>query len=190
MNGMQDEEKKEETRKEKRELEKEIKKRKTFLDEQKLNIELADLEKVKDDSNKCYAVIKKMKKKKSSLFVNDKSGKLAGTDLAKAEIIQEHFRKMLAPDNQIVKDYPPTKLHQPFTTEEISQAARRMKNGSSPGCDDINGEYIKYASAEIHKYIADTLNRTFETGKPIEELQLGILTPLQKPGIWKEERPT
>ena len=36
--------------------------------------------------------------------------------------------------------------------------------------------------AEIHKYIADTLNRTFETGEPIEELQLGILTPLQKPG--------
>ena len=68
-----------------------------------------------------------MKKKKSSLFVNDKSGKLAGTDLAKAEIIQEHFRKMLAPDNQTMKDYPPTKLHQPFTTEEISQAARRME---------------------------------------------------------------
>ena len=89
---------------------------------------------------------------------------------------------MLAPDNQIMKDYPPTKLHQPFTTEEITQAARRMKNGSSPGCDDINGEYIKYAPAEIHKYIADTLNRTFETGEPIEELQLGILTPLQKPG--------
>ena len=145
MNGMQDEEKKEETRKEKRELEKEIKKRKTFLDEQKLDKELADLENVKDDSNKCYAVIKKMKKKKSFLFVNDNSGKLAGTDLAKAEIIQEHFRKMLAPENQIMKDYSPTKLHQPFTTEEIGQAARRMKNGSSLGCDDINGEYIKYA---------------------------------------------
>ena len=26
------------------------------------------------------------------------------------------------------------------------------------------------------------MNRTFETGEPIEELQLGILTPLQKPG--------
>ena len=59
-----------------------------------------------------------------------------------------------------------------------------MKNGNSPGCDDINGEYIIYAPAEIHKYIADTLNRTFETGEPIEELQLelGILTPLQKLG--------
>ena len=115
------------TRKEKRELEKEIEKRKTFLDEQKLNKELADLENVKDDLNKCYAVIKKMKKKKSSLFVNDNNGKLAGTDLAKAEIIQEHFRKMLAPENQIMKDYHPTKLHQPFTTEEIGQAARRME---------------------------------------------------------------
>ncbi len=30
--------------------------------------------------------------------------------------------------------------------------------------------------------MADILNRTFETGEPLEELQLGILTPLQKPG--------
>ena len=89
---------------------------------------------------------------------------------------------MLAPENQIMKGYPPTKLHQPFKTEEIGQAAKIMKIGSSPGCDDVNGEYLKYAPTEIHKYIADTLNRTFETGEPIEELQLGILTSLLKPG--------
>ena len=89
---------------------------------------------------------------------------------------------MLAPTNQEIKIYPPSKLEKPFTTEEISQAASKLKNGKSAGCDGTQAEYIKYAPVEIHKQIAIIFNRIAETGEQLKELNLGILTPLQKPG--------
>ena len=85
---------------------------------------------------------------------------------------------MLAPTNQEIKIYPPSKLEKPFTTEGISQAASKLKNGKSAGCDGTQAENIKYAPVEIHKQIAIIFNRIPETG----ELNLGILTPLQKQG--------
>ena len=51
---------------------------------------------------------------------------------------------MLAPTNQEIKIYPPSKLENPFTTEEIIQAASKLKNGKSAGCDGTQAEYIKY----------------------------------------------
>lgn len=56
-----------------------------------------------------------------------------------------------------------------------------MKNGLSAGVDELNDEFIKYATQEIHKSIADILNYVAETGDFPEEIKLGILTPLQKP---------
>ena len=89
---------------------------------------------------------------------------------------------MLAPTNQEIKIYPPSKLEKPFTTEEISQTASKLKNGKSAGCDGTQAEYIKYAPVEIHKQIAIIFNQITETGEQLKELNLGILTPLQKPG--------
>ena len=102
---------------------------------------------MKVDSNRCYAAIRilKNKNKMNELYVHDEDGNLGGTESAKANIITEHFTKMLAPTNQEIKIYPPSKLEKPFTTEEIGQAASKLKNGKSAGCDGTQAEYIKYA---------------------------------------------
>ena len=52
----------------------------------------------------------------------------------------------------------------------------------SAGCDGTQAEYIEYALVENHKQIAIIFNRIAENGEQLEELNLGILTPLQKPG--------
>ena len=155
------------------------------LEERSFNRDLAELELLKDDSNKCYTAIRKMNRKstkKSNIYVHDKDGHFGGTDSAKTDIITEHFIRMLAPDNQEIKNYLPSKIQQPFTAAEFSQAASRLKNGKSAVCDDTQAEYIKYAPVEIYEQIATILNRVTETGEDLEELHLGILTPLQKPG--------
>ena len=85
----------------------------------------------------------KNKNKRNELYVHDEDGNLGGTD--SANIITEYLTKMLAPTNQEIKIYPPSKLEKPFTTEEISQAASKLKNGKSAGCDGTQAEYIKYA---------------------------------------------
>ena len=70
----------------------------------------------------------------------------------------------------------------PFTGDEIYEAAKSMKNGKSSGIDDIHAEHIKYAPSSIHENIAHILNTTGKDGNPPDELKIGILTPLPKPG--------
>ena len=57
-----------------------------------------------------------------------------------------------------------------------------MKNGKSPGIDEVNVELIKYATQEIYSKIADIYNSIASTGLHPKELTSGILTPLQKSG--------
>ena len=70
----------------------------------------------------------------------------------------------------------------PFTGDEIYEAAKSMKNGKSSGIDDIHAEHIKYAQPSVHENIAHILNTTAKYGNPPDELKIGILTPLPKPG--------
>ena len=73
----------------------------------------------------------------------------------------------------------------PFTGNEIYEAAKSMKNGKSSGIDDIHAEHIKYAPPSINsrKYSTNIiLNTTAKDGNPPDELKIGILTPLPKPG--------
>ena len=163
-------------------MKKQILARIKVLEESILNKDLAEIEMMKVDSNRCFAAIRKLKNKnkRNELYVHDEDGNLGGTDSAKANIITEYFTKMLAPTNQEIKIYPPSKLEKPFTTEEISQAASKLKNGKSAECDGTQAEYIKYAPVEIHKQIAIIFNRIAETGEQLKGLNLGTLTPLQK----------
>ena len=94
---------------------------------------------------------------------------------------------MLAPDNKkenIIGCQPHT-MRNPFTAVEIEKAAKKLKNGKSPGPDSVELELIKYAPVELHGQIADIFNRVAETGESVVELVLGCLRPLQKPGKTK-----
>ena len=91
---------------------------------------------------------------------------------------------MLAPEGKEsnILELPPHKMVTPFTADEITKAAKKLKNGKSPGPDNVELELIKYAPTELHKEIATIFNKVAETGEPVTELVLGLLRPLQKPG--------
>ena len=124
-------------------------------------------------------------KKPRPLQIKDENNKMAGTDERKAEVITNYFKRMFAPDgyNIQIKEYRPTKMTIPFTGEEVNRAAKRLKNGKSGnGTDTLHAEFIKYADENIHENMAVIFNVVAETGDNPEELQLGVLTPLEKPG--------
>ena len=73
----------------------------------------------------------------------------------------------------------------PFTEAEITKNVTSMKNGKSPGPDNLNTELIKYAPPVIHQEIAHIYNQIAEKDNFPTELKLGTLTPIQKPGKQK-----
>jgi exonuclease III len=173
-------------RKERKALTKLIKRKISEHEKNEIEEKIKSLELSKNDSNRYYQVLRDLNRDKSKtpLYVNDKDGNVASTEKEQAEIITEHFQKMLAPDNAPPnnKIYTPHQMTKPFTANEIQKATQGMKNGKSSGIDEINAEHIKYAPTSIHNSIAEIFNTTAKEGNPPSELQIGILTPLPKPG--------
>ena len=117
--------------------------------------------------------------------MQDEDGNIASSEKDQAEIISHHFCQLLAPDDALtntIKSYAPCAMITPFTGDEIYEAAKSMKIGKSSGIDDIHAEHIKYAPPSIHANIAHILNTTATDGNPPDEIKIGILTPLPKPG--------
>ena len=161
-------------------------------EEKEIDKKLEQLENIKNDSNKYHTVMRDMRrvKNKQQLLVTDEEGKVAGTTEKKLELIRNYFMSTLSPENmkEEIINYPPHKMEDPFTEQEITKIAKRLKNGKSPGIDNLSAEYIKYAPASVHEEIAVILNNTAETGDSPEHLVRGLLNPLQKPG--KKKGPT
>ena len=176
-----------ELKKERKKINRNINKILKSIEETEVENLLKDIEKKKDDSNKCYEAIRtlKQRKPKKPIIVKDQeTGYIAGTPKAQADIITKHFSNMLAPESskQNFINYEPCEMTTPFDKEEIEKAARKLKNNKSTGIDEIKAELIKYAPQNVFETIADIYNTTAKTGKHPEELIAGILTPLQKPG--------
>ena len=70
----------------------------------------------------------------------------------------------------------------PFIKKEISEAAKRLKNGRNAGIDNINNELIKYAANDIYEQITVIFNQMAITGELPSQIKTGLLTLLQKPG--------
>ena len=113
-------------------------------------------------------------------MVEDKNKKIASTEEEQVKIVSEYFKKMLAPEGKEsnILEFPPHKMVTPFTADEIAKAAKKLKNGKSPGPDNVELELIKYAPIEVHKEIATIFIKVAETGEPVTELVLGLLRPL------------
>ena len=71
-----------------------------------------ELESLKDDPTKYFQASRRlqMKTPKKPLFIKDKNGNVPSTDKEKAEVIKEHFKSALAPEQMRaeIKEYPPT----------------------------------------------------------------------------------
>ena len=173
-------------------MKKETKERLIEVETQHINSKLETIETMKNDSTRYFAALKELKscRKQESLVVKDKEGKVAVTDEEQIKIISKYFQEMLAPDNKKdnIIECQPHAMRNPFTAIEIEKAAKKVKNGKSPGPDNVELELIKYAPIELHRQIAEIFNRVAETGESVAELVLGLLRPLQKPG--KAKGPT
>ena len=76
-------------------------------------------------------------------------------------------------------------MTKPFTKEEVKSAVKCLKNNKSPGPDEITAEQLKHSPDIVFEKMADIYNHVAKTGNYPEELKLGILIPLQKPGKLK-----
>jgi len=184
--------KREELRKERRKVKREIDGIVKNLEERELDEKLKYIEGMKNDSNKTHHAVRELRnlKPKKPLYVEDENNQIAGSVEAQIKVIHEHFKNVLGPEvdennNEINYEnhkYKPKKMEKPFTTDEIEKAVKSMKNGKSAGIDELHSELLKYAPSCVKQEIADILNTVAETGEYPKELRTGILTPLQKPG--------
>ncbi|MCP3927643.1 MAG: hypothetical protein GY705_00905, partial [Bacteroidetes bacterium] len=84
--------------------------------------------------------------------------------------------------NKKMEDIVPKEMNKPFTTEEIKNATQKLKNNKSPGLDELLGEQVKFGPDIVHCTIAEILNAAAKTGEHPDELNTGLLNPLQKAG--------
>ena len=190
--SLTDTQKMKDNQRELREVKKAAKKRMKEVETQQINNKMTSIEAMKKDSTRYFAALKELNssKKQENLVVKDKDGKTAATEEEQINIITKYFQKMLAPKgkSENILECEPHKMKNPFTADEIEKAAKKLKNGKSPGPDNVELELIKYAPIEIHEQIAAIFNKVAETGDSVIELVLGLLRPLQKTG--KAKGPT
>ena len=156
--------------------------------EKKLENDIEEIEKSKDDSHRMFKAIRVIQKKRDTEpLIIKKGDNIIGNTEEKIEEISKHFQKCFqCTEPESIPDIVPQKLKIPFTVSEVEKAVKSLKNNKSAGCDNIKSENIKYAPCTF-KHITNILNHIAETGEYPEEIKSGLLTPLQKPG--KEKGP-
>ena len=147
-----------------------------------LDLELKDIEKYKDDSNKCYQAIQKINshKPRKPLTIFDNDFKRITSEEDQVVVITDHFSKLFSYGDKPSKPTP-SMMDPPYTSEEIEKAAGKLKNKKAVGRDEVQAELIKYGCNELYEQIAKLLNVTSETGNYPEEIRRGLLNPLAKP---------
>ena len=162
----------------------------TRIKQEKIEKEIQEIEALKDDSNRMYRAVRNLQRtsKKAPLVIDTTEGKTTdpGTQV---NIISDFFNQMFTTSTAAkIDDIPPQKMRDAFTKDEVTKAIRSLKNGKSPGADDLSAEYLKHGPDIVHHRIAELLNHIAETGDFPNEIKHGVLIPLQKPG--KKKGPT
>ena len=179
-------ERKESLKKERLYIKKEINYRMKKLEEKEIDEKMAHIESIKDDNTRYHYAMRDINKptQKVPILVKDSEGNIPGSTSEKIKIIEEYFKKTLAPlhmqDEYL--DSPPCKMATPFTAAEITSIVKRLGNDKAAGPDRIQAEFLKYAPQSIHQEIANIFNITAETGDVPTAMIHGLLCPLQKPG--------
>ena len=130
-----------------------------------------------------YKAVNKLKstEPRKNILVQGPNGKVTN-NRQQAEIISQHFHHIFFSENQEDFEVKPAKMNPPFQRQEIEKAIKSLKDGKSPGIDNLQSELIKHGPTEITDGIVNILNKIAETGIYPKELNEGILIPLPKPG--------
>ena len=159
-----------------------IKSRLKFLEDTKYEKELKEIEQ-KNDEQKCHAAVRllKSKKPKKTLKVTNSKNQILTSEKDQVAEITTYFKTIFEKDYIEETYYPPCKIDQPFTAEEIEKSIRKLKNNKSAGPDNMVAETLKYAPNEVMEEIAKIFNISTESEDFANILREGILTPIQKP---------
>ena len=160
---------------------KQLKKELRNDNDKQLDLELQDIEKCKDDSNKCHQVISKIQSlepwKPLVIFDSELNRITSAED--QVTVITDHFTNLFSSEDKPV-NVPPVKMEPEYNAEEIEIASKKLKNNKAAGLEEVNAELIKYGCRELYKQIASLLNVTSERGDYPKEIRRGILTSLAK----------
>ena len=140
-----------------------------------------------NENQRMYEAVKKninkmrpMRPKQPSVIKSDEG--LTTNGETQTKIIAKYFTDIFWKDAEPMPDLRPTKISNPFTSNEIKKAVSKMKMNKSPGCDEIPVELIMYAPDCVYQSIAEIFNQIASDGDCPKEINHGILVPLQKPG--------
>ena len=155
----------------------------TFLAEERISELANEIEGVGSDANRYFGILKQLqrKEKKKALIIDSKDGQTTDPQ-EQANLIADHFESVFTmPD--VNNNMPQHRtLDEPFTAKEIAKAIQSLKTNRAPGIDFLQTELVKNAPKDIQIHIANILNNMATTGEIPEDIQLGILDPIQKPG--------
>ncbi len=108
---------------------------------------------------------------------------VTASEQKQVKIVTEYFRQVFSKESEKdVEDIKPVEMKKPFEAEKIRAAVKKLKNNKSSGIDNISAETIKHSPAIVHRRIAEIFNEMAKTGEVPEEIIMGILVPLPKPG--------
>ena len=151
--------------------------------EEQMEKKVENLEKLKDDSRKMFAVIRDLKPEKKKNVVVETPEGITSSTCKKLEEISKHFKTLFHKENEEdIEEIAPIDMTNPFTAGEVRKAISKLKDNKSPGIDNICAEMLKSAPSEIDEEIAKLMNDMAATGSAPKEITLGILVPLPKPG--------
>jgi hypothetical protein len=139
------------------------------------------------------------KKKPMKLIIEDEDGFLTtgpmnllktGTEYYKNKFTKDNNKETVTPIDKFVGE--PRRLNQEITAEEVTEATRKLKNNRSVGPDGINSELYKYAGPNSMKKLAERFNEMMKTHEVIEDIEEGLIIPLNKEETsrtWNKTRP-
>ena len=109
---------------------------------------------------------------------------------------KEHFQKLNQVYREVQADFNPTQILEPnqndsgnsdlqelnrdYTTADIEKLIKKLKNGKSPGSDNIIGEYLKNSPEILIETIVNLFNLVLKTGVVPSNWCVGIIIPLFK----------
>ena len=108
----------------KKEMNRKLKKK----EEQELDRKMEHLEKITDDNTRYHYVMREINKPKQKIpiLVKDAEGNVPGSTSEKIKIIEEYFKRTLAPANMTEEflSIPPCAMTTKFTSQEIKTIAK------------------------------------------------------------------
>ena len=149
----------------------------------KIERQIEEIEKTKDDSTRMFKAIKDLNKMKSKtpLLIKTENGYTAN-EQDQTKLIAKYFEKQFYKNRSPLPNIPPKEMKIPFNNEEIQIAINQLQNNKSAGRDNVKAELLKYGTEEISKEIAIVYNEIARTGVYPKEIVQGVITAIQKPG--------